>query len=829
MPPTEPEDLQRVLNLCDEALEKPVNERSVFLARACQDNPKLRRAVDSLLVSVGSSDHFLSPEKPGDLSSLVGQTVGDYRIVERLGAGGMGSVFLAERDGGDFEQRVAIKMIRRYMVSQELIERFDSERRILAALNHPYIARLIDGGTTPEGVPYLVMEYIEGIQIDTYCDQNRLDVGQRIDLLRLVATAVQAAHQNLIVHRDLKPANVLITADGIPKLLDFGIAKLIDPANAAASGHTTQFGHLPLTPDYSSPEQILEGAVTTAGDIYSLGVMSYELLTGTRPYELSSTSHPQLMKSVESLTIARPSTHMQRQPDDKVSEWARHRASTPQRLAKTLSGDLDRILLKALHKDPAQRYESVGAFVRDLDRYRAGLPVEAREDTFGYRVSKFVARNKLAAGAASVTLLAVFAALGVSVWQTGIAKEQSAIAQAQLVRAEAVSDFLGDILLSPSVNWDGVLQTGPSATIADVLEAAEAQLDTELVDYPEVRVELYHKISEALEKMELDDDALRVQNKAVSLAETALPESSPLRVDAYYFMAAVLLRQGDSQGSIDYFHRAMDLANQQSDELNLRKLYILADLAMTHAERHEFELALEMQQQVIDGSYEVLGPGLKPPHTLAYANLASATISLGRFDEGRKHVETGLEAYELYPEQTQSIGGILYDRLARLEIVEQNLSQAQAHYQRAIELYDGSFGAPNTSSAESRMRLANLFIYTGNLDKADRQMQLVGEQIKSELDEPETWSYHLAQGHRLLASGAHAAALESIRTALTLGYESEMARFDRAEARWLLVRALLANGRADEARQEYEMLLQIDSAWIGDDTPYKQAILAQAF
>ncbi len=829
MPSTNSEDLEQVLKLCDEALEKSPEERKQFLAQACDNNPKLRRAVDSLLVSVGNSDHFLAAENEQDLRSLVGQQVGDYRIVKRLGSGGMGSVFLAEREGGEFEQRVAIKMIRRYMMSQELIQRFDSERQLLAGLQHPYVAQLIDGGTTNDGVPYLVMEYIEGVPIDVYCDQHKLDIKQRIGLIKKVATAVQAAHQNLIVHRDLKPANVMITPDGIPKLLDFGIAKLVDPSREAKTGNTTMFGHLPMTPDYSSPEQILEGTVTTAGDIYSLGVLSYELLTGSRPYELTSTSHPQLMKSVEALTIEKPSSHIIERSGIDAKSWAEQRSSTPQQLAKVLSGDLDRILLKALHKDPQQRYESVGAYARDLDRYLAGMPVEARDDTLRYRMSKFIARNKLTVGAAAVTLLAIVSGLGVSLWQAGIARDQSIEAQAQLVRAEAVSGFLGDILLSPSVNWDGVLQTGPLATIADVLVAAERQLDTELAEYPEVQVELYHKISEALDEMELYDDALRVQNKAVTLAETALPEASPLRVDAYYFLATILLKMGDKQEAIDYFNRARDLADLQSSELNLRKLYILNDLAMAYGDQHDFERAVELQQQTIDGSYILLGPGLKPHHTLAYVNLASANISSGRFIEGEKNLEIGFEAFELYPEQTESIGAVLHERMARLNIVRQELDQAAVNYRRAIELFDRSFGDPNSSAAESKMRLANVLIYSGDFAGARRYIDEIEQQFADILDERETWSLYLASGHLALVQGDPAEALRHIRTAIEYGYELEMSRFDRTESSWLLVRALVANEKQAQARQEYKQLLETESAWINDDTAFKQRILAQTF
>ncbi len=832
MPTTDSNDLQRVLELCDEALAKPPEERDSFLSESCGGDLEIRKAVDKLLISVGNADQFLDPVTKQDQESLIGEHVGDYRILERLGEGGMGSVYLAEREGGDFEQRVAIKMVRRFVMNEELIQRFDSERQLLAQLHHPYIAQLIDGGTTKDGVPYLVMEYIEGVQIDVYCDQKKLGLNQRIKLIKKVAMAVQAAHQNLIVHRDLKPANVLITHDGIPKLLDFGIAKLVDPSRQPTSGHTTMFGHMPMTPDYSSPEQILEGTVTTAGDVYSLGVLSYELLTGKRPYELSSSSHPQLMKSVESLVIEKPSEYFRRQTGNQTQIWASSRSTVPQTLAKQLNGDLDRILLKALHKDPARRYESVGAFAKDFDRYLTGLPVEARDDTLGYRVSKFVTRNKLTVGAATVTMMAVLAAFGVSLWQAGIARDQSQKAQAQLVRAEAVSSFLGDILLSPSMNWDGVLQTGPVATIADVLVAAETKLDSGLTEYPKVRLELYYKIGEAFSEMQLYEASIRVQRKAVALADSALPASSPLRVDALYFLGTALLDPGvpeDTDSAIDILDRALKLADQQSSELSLRKLYIMNDLAMGYAERHEFERALVIMHQTVDGSFEVLGPGLKPPHSLVYANLATTYISLGRFTEGRKHLETGMEAYRLFPDQTESIGAVIYERLARLDIIAQSLSDAQDKYRQAITLYNNSYGIPSPHAGESTMRLAHLLAFTGDYAGAREHLDHAELVFADYLDLPVSWPYYVALAHWLLVQGENSEALANARKALEFGYEIEMSRFDRTDATWLLVRALVANGDIDEAKLRHKELVEVESAWIPDDAPYKQRILSQTF
>ncbi|MEM7082079.1 MAG: serine/threonine-protein kinase [Pseudomonadota bacterium] len=821
-------DLQRVLALCDEALLKPEEERADFVADACGDDESLRLSVNSLLMSVGASSAFMEVRTEENYASLIGQQIGDYRILERLGEGGMGSVYLAEREGGEFEQRVAIKIVRRYMMSQELVQRFDSERQLLAGLHHPYVAQLIDGGTTDDGVPYLVMEYIDGQRIDEYCDDNTFTLDQRIELLKKVAVAVQAAHKNLIVHRDLKPANVLVTHDGIPKLLDFGIAKLIDPAGKPAAGHTTMFGHMPMTPDYSSPEQILEGTVTTASDIYSLGVLAYELLTGTRPYTLNANSHPRLMKSVETLSIEKPSGRLERRSRDEQTIWASRRSTSPQQLVKDLAGDLDRILLKALHKDPQQRYESVDAFVRDLDRYSNGLPVEARDDTLGYRVSKFVGRNKLKVGAATVTMLAVVAGLGFSLWQAGIARDQSIKAQAQLQRAEAVSQFLGDVLLSPSVNWDGALQAGPNARIADVLTLADKKLDSELEDYPEVRVELYHKISEALGAVDQMQASLDVQNKAFALAEDTLPRTSPLRVDAYYRLATSLSDVGQLDEAIGVFEQGLALADEQSDTPTLIKLYLMNDLALTYAEGHQYEKARVIMQDTIDAASDVLGPGLHPPHTLGYANLGSIHMALGQLDVAERHYKTGLEAHALYPDQTQSIGAILHERYARLAIFKRDYSDARARYETALELNNAAFGIPNTTSAETKMRLAHVLVFLGELDQARGYIDEVEQDYGARLDYDSAWIYHLALGHLRLARGETKPALAAARKAMALGYEIEMSRFDRTDTMWLLVRTLRANGESAEAERVYGELITTESTWMPEDTAYKRSLRRQS-
>ena len=411
-------DSKRVLSICDEALQKSEQERDSYLSEVCGGDDQLRASVDSVLVAIASAGDFLDQELAEESQvNLIGQKIGKYTLIEKLGEGGMGAVFLGERDDDEVRQKVAIKLIRSHMLARELVDRFHAERQMLAALNHPYIAGLIDSGTTRDGMPYLVMEYISGLPIDHYCNTNGLNLEQRIRLLQKVAMAVHAAHQNLVVHRDLKPSNVLVTADGIPKLLDFGIAKLISEENDSGSSNTTVFGHQAMTPNYASPEQVLEGRVTTASDVYSLGVLAYQLLSGERPYHIKTATHKDLVESFESLAIPKPSERLNTiASSERVMHIASDRATTPAKLRRSLSGDLDNILTKALHQDPARRYSSVADLSADLQRYLDKLPVEARGDAVSYRIGRFVSRHRFGVGAALGGIALLMAGLGATSW-----------------------------------------------------------------------------------------------------------------------------------------------------------------------------------------------------------------------------------------------------------------------------------------------------------------------------------------------------------------------------------------------------------------------------
>jgi serine/threonine protein kinase len=456
-----PERWAQIRQIFDGALERSEVDRAAYLRVVCARDDELRREVESLLASHDSAGDFLN--KPaaslaGTTQTLIssgidlqeyppGHRVGAYALQKCIGRGGMGSVWLATRSDNEFKKQVAIKLVKRGMDTQEILRRFRLERQVLAGLTHPNIAALIDGGSTPDGLPYLVMEYVEGIRIDRYCEQHKSTITERLKLFGDVCGAVQYAHGNLVVHRDLKAGNILVTAEGIPKLLDFGIAKLIRTEFDTLAAAETRPELRPMTLDYASPEQVRGEAITTATDVYSLGVLLYKLLTEKSPYGLAARSDSSLRKAICEQEPLKPSAVVLTDekaviPDatqkiDLTQEETREKAR--RRLQKKLAGDLDMIVLMALRKEPSRRYASVEQFSEDIRRYLAGRPVIARSDTFGYRAARFVRRNAVSVAAASIAALTLFGATIFEQRSAARAAQRDSIAEARLNVVEAES------------------------------------------------------------------------------------------------------------------------------------------------------------------------------------------------------------------------------------------------------------------------------------------------------------------------------------------------------------------------------------------------------
>ena len=407
-----PERWRQIERVFQAALEREPGDWPAFVAEACGDDAELRHEVESLLAQPIADTLLEAPIRDGaraitsdSQDTRVGQRVGAYRITGVVGHGGMGEVYRGVRDDDQYRKQVAIKLVRRGMTTAGLLRRFRHERQILASLEHPNIARLLDGGTTDDGVPYLVMEFIEGVPITTYSDRKGLSIPQRLALFLQTASAVSYAHQNLVVHRDLKPSNILVTADGTPKLLDFGIAKLLsaDP-DADDTPKTITSLHL-MTPDYASPEQVRGLAISTATDVYSLGAVLYEMLCGERAHRFTSYTPTDIERVVCETAVEKPSTA------------ARRSGAHAARLRRRLAGDLDTIVLMAMRKEPERRYGSVEQCAEDVRRYLDARPILARQDTFAYRAGKYIRRHRVAVSAAAVILISLIGGLAMTIWQ----------------------------------------------------------------------------------------------------------------------------------------------------------------------------------------------------------------------------------------------------------------------------------------------------------------------------------------------------------------------------------------------------------------------------
>jgi serine/threonine protein kinase len=457
---------ERIEQLCQAALERDEAQQTAFLEAACGADHDLRREVESLLAHRRRAENFLetpamqiaaralaleNSSRAGDASRLVGRLVSHYRIVEKVASGGMGDVFRAVRADGTYDKQVAIKFIQGARSTEFFLARFQNERQILADLDHPNIARLLDGGTTEQGLPYLVMEFIEGLPIDEFCTQKGLNVHERLALFRTVCSAVQFPHQNLVVHRDLKPRNILVTPDGVPKLLDFGVAKILSPQRSEETSPQTVTLMRMLTPDYASPEQVRNGPISTSSDVYSLGVIVYVLLTGQSPYRASADSPQEMMKAIFDTEPEKPSTVAMRAsiPEGSVNKHVRASQETRplkeaklEKLSKVLAGDVDNIVLKALRKDPQRRYSSVEQFSEDIRRYLSGLPVLAHKDTLRYRSRKFIGRHKVGVAAAALLVLSLAGGMIATLWQARIARSERARAERRFNDVRALANSL---------------------------------------------------------------------------------------------------------------------------------------------------------------------------------------------------------------------------------------------------------------------------------------------------------------------------------------------------------------------------------------------------
>ncbi|HEY8311503.1 MAG TPA: serine/threonine-protein kinase, partial [Gemmatimonadaceae bacterium] len=499
----------------ERALELDGEERRAWIR---EQEPEIASRLEAMLIEHDMliSDRFLEQvgvDLPSTTATLVGQTVGAFKVESQIGHGGMGTVWLARRDDGRFERQVALKFLNIALLGRAGEERFRREGRILALLSDPHIAELIDAGVTHAGHPYLVLEYVDGEHINRYCDQARLDIDSRIRLFLQVLDAVATAHANLIVHRDIKPSNVLVRKDGEVKLLDFGIAKLIEDDSGTERATPLTTAGSALTPEFAAPEQLKEEPVTASTDVYALGVLLYVLLTGQHPFGHALHSPAELIRAVVDAQPIRPSDAISVQPDLYAGNEAQAalRSSSIEKLHRALQGDLDTILLKALKKDPRERYASVSLFASDLRRYLECEPIGARPDTVVYRASKFVRRNRIAVALTVLALFGIAAGVAGTLLQSRTARTQRDLALHQLSRAERISD-LNELLLSDAAPM------GKPIAVDQLLDREERVIAHEWNPNSTNHVDLLLSLGSQYSSEDQNDKALHVLNNAYSIS-----------------------------------------------------------------------------------------------------------------------------------------------------------------------------------------------------------------------------------------------------------------------------------------------------------------------
>ena len=682
-----PERWQAVSDEVDKALRMHASERSPHLARLAVVDPELHREVESLLASHQQATaeflrspvavSFSDPEPSRPSAAMLNRRVGAYQIVELIGTGGMGEVYLAFRADDEYRKQVALKVVRAGEGSSFVVSRFKNERQILASLDHPNIARLLDGGTTDDGAPYFVMELIEGESIDRYCDHHKLGTNDRLKLFLQVCSAVQFAHQRLIVHRDIKPGNMLVTAEGTPKLLDFGIAKVLE-ADAIDEIQPTLTLFRMLTPGYASPEQIKGEPITTASDVYSLGVVLYELLTGRSPYRVTSRSPRELAQAVCEFEPEKPSTAVLKRPAElrdpnADSENRDSHSSSLQKLGRRLRGDLDNVVLMALRKEPQRRYASVEQFASDIRRHLENLPVIARKDTARYRAAKFVTRHKAGVSAAVSVAVILLSALVITLHEARIAKQQAELARQQRARAERRFNDVRKLANSLIFEIHDSIATLPGATKAREVLVKRALEYLDSLSHESTDPALQRELAAAYDRIgdvqgnngmpNLNDysGASASYAKALAIRESLAagnPNAPDLRLELLwsYFKAAIGFEMvGDFDNDLRAMQKAQVLASalprgtslgQQQSSMSGVYYYTGKALEKTG---HWAEALEDYQKAASQMEPVAFAPqaSVIPRAYLArqYVTIGKVMAELGRTDEGLASATKGLDMF----------------------------------------------------------------------------------------------------------------------------------------------------------------------------------------
>lgn len=774
------EDWKKVKELLNEVLQIQPPERQFFLSKS-GFNQTIINEVKSMLAVEAEAEKLMNLSAieftkdffvEEDSNSLIGQQIGVYRIIRELGYGGMGAVYLAERIDEKFEQKVALKLLKREMNTSAIRRRFQQERKILASLEHPNIARLLDAGTTDDKIPYLIMEYIEGLSIVDYCNKNHLDLNHRLDLFRKVCGVINFAHRNLIVHRDLKPSNILIDSQGNPKLLDFGISKILSAEFEQANSATiTKMGA--MTPSYASPEQIQNKSVTTATDIYSLGVILYELLSGHRPFEDKETDFKEIYKAVIEIDpplpsslinkISKESEEFAKTETESIIENSRKSESKNEKsgsdteankirqtihgksgfTSQSLRGDLDNIVLKALRKEPERRYLSAENFAEDIHRHQLGLPVTASPNTFSYQVGKFVKRNKVAVTLSCLMLAAMVLGITATIWQARIAQAERDRAQLEAEKAKKINAYTQNILNFSNPLWGSPNpQRNREAKISDALEEALKNIDTDLADQPEIQAEILSTIGTTYIGHGQYDKSIQLLERAIEKFDQTLGSNNTKSMKTSVTLAEAVYLKGrinDAEKllveAVDYFRPLIAKDKSQT------KVFALAsnNLATIYMGVTKYKEAEELWKESISVTKEFTGKERQiVPAVLG--SLGFLYASNGRFSEAIDLYKQALDELILAGDADKYDAGTLYMKMGVTFFDMEDYEQANNHYQKSYDILLKTVGEENLYSGIVLYRIAHNFYKQERLGEAEK---LVNENLERQI-------HHFPNGHILV-------------------------------------------------------------------------------
>jgi serine/threonine protein kinase/Flp pilus assembly protein TadD len=856
----------RIRDLFSQAVDLTPEQRSRFLDDRCGDDSELRVELNALLDS--DAGHSISPITGAigtaieattreHRKELLGSIIGPYRLTSVIGHGGAGTVYLGERVDRQYSAQVAIKIVEGAALSAEIGRRFRAERQILANLNHPNIARLLDAGETDQGYPYLVMEYVHGEPIDAYCDKQKLSLDARIELLLKVCEAIRYAHQNLTVHRDIKPANILVLPDGTPKLLDFGIAKLLDTSAMAADLALTRMNDRVLTPEYASPEQILGNTVTTATDVYSLGVVLYELLTGLRPYKVSAANQLELERTICVTDATTPSTAVKQAlravnddppPTRNIHAISEARGITPMRLRTFLEGDLDAILLRSLRKELEYRYTTIDQFVGDLQNYLNREPVNARQGNWVYYAQRFTRKHAFGVTVTAGFIVVLATALVVTFNQARTIAAERDNANREKQASDAVASFMSDVFVAAD---PFETQGKKEATARDLLDNATKNIGSGLTQEPAVKARLLETMGStyvrqgqfergallleeavSIRKSQGDTNSLALASLLVKIgnaklrlndtsgAEPALMEAlnilelsdaaeTPLYADALSRLASLEKQRNNPKKSFELFEKTLALHRRIFGPTHPETATVLSSYASAKSWAGDYASAETLAREAVD-SLRISKPGLYPDRITAETLLGVALLKNGNLDEAAPILENALKSQiAIFGDRSPRLIETLRS-LVDLRRGQSRLDEAELYARKALDICTEAIGERKVDTAQAYEKLAIVLWQRNKLDEAERGLRIAlsiyGDSLPP--DNLFTAASEHFLGEVLLSQKRTEEAANQLKTAISRLKRLQSADWRIARSENTLGQALISAGKLDEGTRYLQQSFQ---------------------